>query len=142
MRRGPGCAAVSQGKRCGAGGAAIDLLSIDIEGAEADVLQCMPWDVLNVRVILIETNKHQQEWVDMFFSNHGYMNVATLLNNGSRLDNVYVEIPGGKFVTPTPWPTPGAYCTAEDRVQNKWCHGYMGWPADRFGSMWKACTSA
>ena len=36
-------------------GRAIDLLSIDIEGSEADALRCVPWAELDVRVVLIET---------------------------------------------------------------------------------------
>eukprot|EP00965_Chrysotila_dentata_P177467 5861710-Pleurochrysis_carterae.AAC.1 len=63
MRRGPGCAAVSQGQNEGLGDASsVDLLSID-EGVEADALQCISWDVLNMRAILIEANKQEQEWV-------------------------------------------------------------------------------
>ena len=38
-------------------GRTIDLLSIDIEGAEPGVLRCMPWAHIDVRAVLIETNK-------------------------------------------------------------------------------------
>ena len=45
---------------------------IDIEGSEADVLRCIPWARLNIRFVLIETNKQNPRRVDQFFSAHGY----------------------------------------------------------------------
>jgi hypothetical protein len=54
----------------------IDLLSIDIEGMEPDVLRCLPWSALDVRFVLIETDKADLRKVDAFFSVHGYTNVS------------------------------------------------------------------
>jgi hypothetical protein len=104
----------------------VDLLSIDIEGAEAEVLRCWPWDKVKVNVILIETNMHNLRGVDNFFHAHGFANVATLpsynprLKHWGQLDNVYAFI--GKFEYPRGTPT----CSTEDRGQNKWCASFNG----------------
>jgi FkbM family methyltransferase len=75
-------------------GATVDLLSIDIEGSEADVLRCIPWAKLNIRFVLIETNKQNPRRVDQFFSAHGYANVATIpAEDGTYLDNLYWRMP-------------------------------------------------
>ncbi len=38
------------------GNPTVDLFSLDIEGAELQVLQTVPWDKVNVRVLLVEVN--------------------------------------------------------------------------------------
>ena len=113
----------------GLGGRTIDLLSIDIEGLEGDVLRCMPWAKLDVRLVLIETNKHELRTVDAFFSHHGYANVASLhatsavsRNKVDTVDHLYAKLPGGPLVLPTA-AVVGAgdpNCTARERAQNPW----------------------
>ena len=42
------------------------------------MLKCLPWKQLDVRLVLIETNKYRDlRPVDMFFSAHGYVNAST-----------------------------------------------------------------
>ena len=38
------------------GNPTVDLFSLDIEGAELQVLKTIPWDKVNIRVMLIEVN--------------------------------------------------------------------------------------
>ena len=38
----------------------VDLFSLDIEGAEYDVLQTIPWDKMNIDALLIEVILFQQ----------------------------------------------------------------------------------
>lgn len=110
-------------------GRSIDMLTIDIEGSEPHVLRCMPFDKLDIRLVLIETNKvRDMRAVDAFFAQHGYANVATLLQTDrSWLDNVYVRM-ARKLVVPAIAGT----CTAEERAQTD-CHGggeYQPWTRD------------
>ena len=41
-------------------GQTIDLLNIDIEGNEASVLRCLPFSEIDIRAVLIETNKQKE----------------------------------------------------------------------------------
>ena len=79
-----------------------DFLSIDIEASEPSVLRCWDFTVVKPKVILMETNKHQQTFVDLFFHRHGYANVETVLAPDAErsdpaeggnpwLDNIYVK---------------------------------------------------
>lgn len=86
--------------RLGAG-TRIDLLSIDIEGLEAEVLRCFPWSI-GAHAILIETDKAgEMREVDRFFHRHGYVNYESFaggylpqgLGFASWLDNLYVRRP-------------------------------------------------
>ncbi|EOD04706.1 hypothetical protein EMIHUDRAFT_220836 [Emiliania huxleyi CCMP1516] len=74
-------------------GRTVDLLSIDIEGSEAEVLRCMPFERLDIRTVLIETNTADLRALDAFFGFHGFANVATLLQTDRTwLDNLYVKL--------------------------------------------------
>eukprot|EP00966_Prymnesium_polylepis_P035264 819416-Prymnesium_polylepis.1 len=117
----------------------IDLISIDIEGAEPYVLSCFPWDRLHVRLVLIETNHLNQREVDAFFSKIGYANVATMLQtDGSFLDNLYMRLPGG----PLAHPGVVGRCSDADRALNH-CNaagdGTLHW---RKGGEWQAWPNA
>lgn len=117
----------------------IDMLTIDIEGSEPHVLRCMPFDKLDIRLVLIETNKvRDMRAVDAFFAQHGYANVATLLQTDrSWLDNVYVRM-ARKLVVPAIAGT----CTAEERAQTD-CHGggeYQPWTIDKVAAPWGRCV--
>jgi hypothetical protein len=112
-------------------GTAVDLLSIDIEGLEPDVLRCLPWNRIDIRLVLIETNKLPMPAVDSFFHYHGFANVATLLQGARRpgqdstwLDNLYLKIPGGPLVVPSGLSEP---CSEEDKDINKYCAPYASW---------------
>ena len=96
-------------------GQRVDLLSIDIEGSEPSVLRCLPWELLDIAMVLIETNKvADMRLLDTFFSAHGYANGLTLLyKDGRPLDNLYIKLPGGKLVGPRGEPE----CTADDQEQ-------------------------
>mmetsp|Transcript_23484 Transcript_23484/g.52036 ORF Transcript_23484/g.52036 Transcript_23484/m.52036 type:complete len:401 (+) Transcript_23484:69-1271(+) len=72
----------------------IDIASIDIEGAEGDVLRCFPFDQISVDHWLVETNKQPQVSVDWFFHRHGYGAVTTFgdsTNGGYFLDTLYAR---------------------------------------------------
>ena len=65
----------------------VDLISIDIEGNEPGVLKCLPWDKIDVRMVLIETNKYRDlRPVDMFFHAHGYVNARAPRTCMTRAD--------------------------------------------------------
>ena len=79
-----------------------DFLSIDIEASEPSVLRCWDFDVVQPKVVLIETNKHELNLVDLFFHRRGYSNMETVLTwDADRssaaagvspwLDNIYVR---------------------------------------------------
>jgi len=117
----------------------IDMLTIDIEGSEPHVLRCMPFDQLDIRLVLIETNKvRDMRAVDAFFAQHGYANVATLLQTDRNwLDNVYVRM-ARKLVVPAI----AGRCTAEERAQTD-CHGggeYQPWTRDEAAAPWGRCV--
>jgi len=117
----------------------IDMLTIDIEGSEPHVLRCMPFDQLDIRLVLIETNKvRDMRAVDAFFAQHGYANVATLLQTDRNwLDNVYVRM-ARKLVVPAI----AGNCTAEERAQTD-CHGggeYQPWTRDEAAAPWGRCV--
>lgn len=53
-------------------GMQVDLISIDIEGAEPDVLRCFPLDAFRVQAILIEVDKHDRDALALWFMRRGY----------------------------------------------------------------------
>ena len=96
----------------------IDVLSIDIEGAESSVFKC--WDFRSVAptAVLMETNKQKLTDVDWFFHRHGYSNVETFVCcGGNWLDNLYIK----KEVV-YPYPDFSDFsCSAEHLRFNAWC---------------------
>ena len=91
-----------------------------------------------VQVVLIETNRYLQSFqtVDLFFHNHGFANVGSVLNNGTYLDSIYVRMDEGQLVVPTPWDSWREKCDKADRVQNRWCQTHTPWPSNRTASVW------
>lgn len=80
-----------------------DFASIDIEGAEGDVLRCFPFDDVRVNHWLVETNKQPQVAVDWFFHRHGYAAVHTFgdgQNDGYFLDTLYSRRERSEIVPP------------------------------------------
>ena len=117
-------------------GRPIDLLTIDIEGSEPHVLSCMPFDELDIRAVLIETNKVDLRAVDAFFHQHGFVNYATLMQTDSTwLDNLYVK--RSKLVVPEE----SEECSAEDRALTD-CHGgghWQPWALKPLSKEWGRC---
>jgi len=110
----------------------IDLISIDIEGAEPYVLSCFPWERLRARLVLIETNHLNQREVDAFFSRIGYANVATMLQTDSSfLDNLYMRLPGGPLAHP---PMVGG-CSPKDKELTGCC--WVAGEAKTTGGEWR-----
>ena len=121
----------------------VDLISIDIEGNEPSVLKCLPWGKLDVRAVLIETNKYRDlRPVDMFFSAHGYVNAKTFLYkaykdlSGSWLDNLYVKMPGG---APLVQPPGKPRCDRADLEFNPDCDQWREWARPDVSDGWGAC---
>ena len=128
-------------RRLGLGTRTVDFLSIDIEGLESSVLRCLPWSEMDIRVVLIETNQvglrangtnYGMQAVNSFFSNHGYANVATIIDSSRHrskkkrapIDNIFVKMNGGPLV----FPPPGVECnSAQLRRQNPWCNEARRW---------------
>jgi FkbM family methyltransferase len=74
----------------------IDLLSVDVEGAEAEVLRCFPFRELGVRHVLLETNRVRDfRAMTRFFHRHGYASIETFTHGkvgsqrGYWLDNLF-----------------------------------------------------
>ena len=104
----------------------IDIVNLDIEGAEAEVLRCWPFDEVKVKMFLVETDKHSLNVVDFFFHQKGYVNADTFTNvarNGNTyfIDNLYVKRTE-QFMTP---PVNSFECTPEIKEHmSGWCYPY------------------
>jgi FkbM family methyltransferase len=57
----------------------IDFLSIDIEGAEPEVLRCFPLDAYRVGAVLIEVQRHDRDAITLWFNRRGYVLEQTFL---------------------------------------------------------------
>ena len=123
----------------GYGGRTIDLLSIDIEGSEPNVFRCLPFDELNIRAIIIETNKNADlRPVDAFFHAHGYANVASFGVGNSILDNLYIRMQEGSLTYPAGEPT----CGPAVRRYNPWCKSTpKHFMTDARNGGWGACDN-
>ena len=129
------------GRRFGA----IDLISIDIEGFEAEVLRCWPFAMLPVHALLVETNTYDLREVDRWFHRHGYDNVETFSTGmgvgksftSTYTDNLYVR----KSMVPRyPAIADRFQCTGlAKRHRGWWCQPWLPWqPQSR---QWGECTS-
>lgn len=96
----------------------VDLLSIDIEGAEANVLRCLPLDSFRVHAVLIEVNKHaievnkhERETLSLWFLRRGYVleqaflhsapwNQQMSIRSPAILDHLYVRRPRAAVYPP------------------------------------------
>ena len=56
----------------------IDFMSLDVEGNEADVLRCWPFDKLPIHALLMETTQFDLREVDRWFHRHEYDNVESI----------------------------------------------------------------
>ena len=50
----------------------VDLLSLDIEGAELAVLRAIPWDKVNIELVMIEVNHSDQREIHSVMTTAGY----------------------------------------------------------------------
>lgn len=69
----------------------VDLLSLDLQGADKMVLRTLPWDDLTIRVIVVElTQKDSDQDFQDFLKMKGYL----LINNPQKdfvEDHIYVK---------------------------------------------------
>ena len=84
------------------GNPSVDLLSLDIEGAEYKVLQTLPWDRVDIRAISVETQFAGESMpgsradIHRLLTSVGYLHLASI----SR-DDVYVRLEvGGRSPRP------------------------------------------
>jgi len=123
----------------------IDLISIDIEGFEAEVLRCWPFRMLPVHALLVETNTYDLREVDRWFHRHGYDNVETFSTgmgvgksfSSTYTDNLYVR----KSTLPRYPATSDRFQCAgiAKRHRGWWCQPWLPWhPQSR---QWGECTS-
>lgn len=117
----------------------VDLLSVDVEGSEADVLRCFPWARHRPRAVLLETNQAGDlREVDRFFHRKGYVNRETFVNGELRpggklrpqwVDNLYVPHGGPTTVYPPAKSMSDLSCDSADekRFRAQWCQPWMGW---------------
>eukprot|EP01084_Bolivina_argentea_P312311 540688_1 len=82
----------------------IDLISIDIEGAEEEFLKCFPFDQYTVKVWVIETNKKgTQDKIDRILYHYGYIKYKYVdsITPILKLDSIYIKDPNlDAFQTP------------------------------------------
>ena len=128
----------------------IDLLSIDIEGMEPEVLNCFPFDDLQVYAILIETNKvADMRALDRFFHRHGYVNYETFTNSvmkgypnvgkGYWMDNLYVR---RKAAIYPPQMGGASHCRKRQFAhRQRWCTGWNQWAPQDAAKKWKECKA-
>ena len=50
----------------------VNLLSLDIEGAEFEVFKTIPWDKVRIELIMIEVNHSNKEEIENVMANAGY----------------------------------------------------------------------
>lgn len=120
-------------RELGFGERQIDLLSVDIEGHEADILRCLDFDRHKPSAVLVETNKMDLRATDRFFHRKGYVNRETF--SGSEpvspqrwraqwMDNLYVPAPG----PPTVYPGSPNCSDPSDKLYRKyWCQPFHHW---------------
>ena len=65
----------------------IDFLSLDIEGAELDVLSTIPWDKVDIELILVEVAHLDKELLENIMTSAGYKCIKDM-----RLDKLYKKI--------------------------------------------------
>ena len=56
----------------------VDLLSLDIEGAELAVLKTVPWHSVDIELVMIEINHSDQSEIDQIMRAGGYELYKTL----------------------------------------------------------------
>ena len=132
-------------------GRGVDLLSIDIEGAESSVLRCWPFASLHVRAILMETEKYAGDILGLnrFFHRHGYANVETF---SVAMQNRPAALTDNLFVRQEPLPVYPAMRTDDREARGGlcphglrehmhwWCAPFMVWEPE--SKLWGQCRNA
>ena len=67
-----------------AGNVTVNYLSLDIEGAELQVLETLPWDKVDIEVITVESVKMVD--IRQFLRDRGYDHVYTLAGQSNESD--------------------------------------------------------
>ena len=73
-----------------AGNVTVNYLSLDIEGAELQVLQTLPWDILDIEVMTVETQHAGKvfpgtiQGIRQFLEEKGYVHVYTVAGHSGR----------------------------------------------------------
>jgi len=65
--------------------ARVDLMILDVEGAELDVLQSLRWDLLDIRILMVEVVEHR-EHISALLRSKGYV-----LAHSGHIDDFYVK---------------------------------------------------
>ena len=66
----------------------LDFLSLDIEGAELKVLSTIPWDKVDIELLLIESNHIDNNELEKIMKKAGYAYVKTL----GGVDKIFKKI--------------------------------------------------
>ena len=123
----------------------IDLLSVDVEGAEPDVLRCFPFDEFTPKAILVETAQFpDMRGVDRFFHRHGYHNRETFTvfdrshHAGVINDHLFVRNERPKRVPVTHHAD--LHCARMRGVLGDSCAPWKEWLPELGDNRWSACT--
>ena len=65
----------------------IDFMSLDVEGAELAVLSSIPWDRVDIELIMVEFNHIDKQVLDDIMNKAGYSLYKTL-----EIDKLYQKI--------------------------------------------------
>ena len=65
----------------------IDFMSLDVEGAELAVLSSIPWDRVDIELIMVEFNHIDEQVLDDILTKAGYSLYKTL-----EIDKLYQKI--------------------------------------------------
>ena len=65
----------------------IDFMSLDVEGAELAVLSSIPWDRVDIELIMVEFNHIDEQVLDGIMNKAGYSLYKTL-----EIDKLYQKI--------------------------------------------------
>jgi len=65
--------------------ARVDLMVLDVEGAELDVLQSLDWDALDIRMFMVEVLQHR-DYISALLRSKGYV-----LAHSGQIDDFYVK---------------------------------------------------
>lgn len=69
------------------GNPTVDFFSLDVEGAEIEVLNSMPWEKVKIRVILVEVNHIDKVEVNKILTDAGYCLYDQTYENGDEFGN-------------------------------------------------------
>ncbi|KAJ1635899.1 hypothetical protein T492DRAFT_835775 [Pavlovales sp. CCMP2436] len=143
------CAVASEAlEEQGFKGTTVDLVSIDIEGAEADVLRCFPFDAFNMRAVLIEVDKHNKDALALWFLRRGYTLEQTFLLNRPAVyppgGYGHLALDFGAADAQPPTVDIKKTCEKFARHSGWYCSRWMHWlsPAINQGArIWRACAA-